>query len=71
VGELIELKFRCGAVEEDQRALLACANCKNKTYRIVADEPGDFPLMECAACNGHIGRFGWAHDDDPALGGAS
>lgn len=64
---LIHLAFRSPMVEEDQRSLLACATCKNKTFRVVVDQPGTFPLMECAACNQHIGRMGWAHDDDPAL----
>lgn len=62
-GNVVFLAFRAEALEEDQRALLACKNCQNKTYRVVVDRPGEFPLMECAACNGHIGHLGWATDE--------
>jgi hypothetical protein len=24
--------------------------------------------MKCAACGQHMGRMGWAHDDDPKEG---
>lgn len=62
---VIHLSFKSPHVDEDERALLSCKNCRNKTYRPTIDRPGDFPLMQCCACDMHIGRMGWAHDDDP------
>lgn len=67
-GEIVELKFRSPHVEDGARAMLACSECRNKTYLLIDDRPGDFPLMQCAACGQHCGRMGWAHDDDPLLG---
>ena len=66
---VILLKFKSPHVEEDQRAMFSCRGCHNKTYRMVLDQPAGFPMMECAACGQHIGRMGWAHDEDPVLGG--
>lgn len=65
-GEVIHLSFRSPHVEDGERALLTCKNCQNKTYLMVCDKPDTFPLMQCAACQQHMGRMGWAHDDDPA-----
>ena len=62
---VIHLKFKSPHVEDGERALLSCRNCKNKTYLLVDDKPGGFPLMQCAACGQHMGRMGWYHDDDP------
>lgn len=64
---VIHLAFKSPHVVDDQRAMIACKECRNKTFLLVEDRVGDFPLMQCAACNQHIGRMGWAHDDDPAL----
>lgn len=69
-GEVIHLAFKSPHVEEDTMSFLSCVACKNKTYSFVFDRPGDFPLMRCACCGAHIGRMGWAHDDDPVLQGA-
>lgn len=64
---VVFLKFRTAAIEADTMAFLSCVVCRNKTYTVTDDKPGGFPLMRCAACGSHIGRTGWAHDDDPAL----
>jgi hypothetical protein len=64
---VIHLAFRSPHVEDDTMAFHACKVCRNKTFTLTADKPGDFPLMRCAACGSHIGRMGWAHDDDPVL----
>jgi hypothetical protein len=66
---VIHLKFRSPHVDQDMIGYLACSHCKNKTYTLVEDEVDNFPLMRCAACGNHIGRMGWAHDDDPMLAG--
>lgn len=70
-GEVIHLQFRSPHVVDDERAFLACAVCRNKTFLMVQDKVEWFPLMQCAACGQHMGRMGWAHDDDPMLGSAS
>lgn len=67
---VIHLAFKSPHATEDTMAFLACGVCHNKTYTLTEDTPGDFPLMRCAACGQHMGRMGWAHDDDPALNGA-
>lgn len=61
---VVFLKFRSPHVEDGERALSTCTNCRNKTFLLVHDRPEGFPLMQCAACGAHIGRMGWAHDDD-------
>lgn len=63
---VIRLEFLSPHVREDMMAFLSCVHCQNKTFTFQRDRPGDFPLMKCAACGQHIGRMGWAHDDDPA-----
>lgn len=62
---VIELKFRSPHVVDGSMAFIACAVCHNKTYTLVDDRPGDFPLMKCAACGQHMGRMGWAYDEEP------
>ncbi len=66
---VIHLAFKSPHVEDDAMAFLSCKACANKTYTLTTDRPGSFPLMRCAACGQHIGRMGWAHDDDPMLSG--
>lgn len=66
MSNVIELKFRSPHQVDDAMAFIACRVCRNKTYTLTDDRPGDFPLMRCAACGQHMGRMGWAHDDDPA-----
>ena len=65
---VIHLKFKSPHVETDAMTFLACRVCHNKTYTLVEDRIDGFPLMRCAACNNHMGRMGWAHDDDPIQG---
>ena len=65
-GEVIHLAFKSPHVADDTMAFLACRSCSNKTYTLTEDRPGDFPLMRCAACQQHMGRMGWAYDDEPA-----
>lgn len=62
---VIFLQFRSPHMVEDERAFIACKNCRNKTYLLIEDKPGTFPLMQCAACGQHMGRMGWWHDDEP------
>lgn len=65
--KVVHLSFRSPHVQDDVMAFSACALCKNKTFTLTHDRAKGFPLMRCAACGCHIGRMGWAHDDDPAL----
>jgi hypothetical protein len=64
--KVVFLKFRGPHVEDDMMALSACTHCRNKTFTLTHDKLDTFPLMRCAACGAHLGRMGWAHDDDPA-----
>lgn len=64
-GNVVHLKFRSPHVKDDMMSFIACKHCKNKTYVLRCDDPDNFPLMQCAACGSHIGRMGWAHDDEP------
>jgi hypothetical protein len=67
---VVFLKFRSPHVEDaDTITFICCKNCRNKTYTLIEDKPGDFPLLKCGACGAHIGRMGWSHDDDPAAPG--
>lgn len=68
-AEVIHLAFRSPHTEDGQRAIISCKNCSNKTYLLIQDRPDYFPLMQCAACCQHMGRMGWAHDDDPLIAG--
>ena len=62
---VVFLSFKSPHLVDDERALLGCRNCRNKTFLFVLDKPDDFPLMQCAACQQHMGRMGWAYDDEP------
>jgi hypothetical protein len=68
VADIVFLKFKSPHVEPDTMTFLSCKACRNKTYTLVEDRVESFPLMRCAACGQHMGRMGWAHDDDPVLG---
>lgn len=63
MGEVIELKFRNPHTVDDDTHILACKYCRNKTYIFIYDGKDGFPLMKCAACDQHMGRMGWVHDD--------
>jgi hypothetical protein len=65
-GNVIFLNFGSPTVEEDTMAFLACKECRNKTFTLTLDKPDHFPLLRCCACQSHMGRMGWYHDDDPA-----
>ena len=47
------------ATAPDTMTFIACASCRNKTYTLTGDVPGELPLLRCAACQRHIGRMGW------------
>jgi hypothetical protein len=64
---VIHLSFKSPHVCEDSMAFIACRHCHNKTFTLTEDRVDNFPLMRCAACQAHIGRMGWAHDDDAAV----
>lgn len=64
MAEIIHLDFRSPHTVRASMSFIACGACSNKTYTLVEDREGDFPLMRCAACGAHIRRMGWAHDDD-------
>lgn len=48
------------AVPEFRALIIACADCKNKTYKLLMDESvSPYPMVQCAACDAHIGHVGW------------
>ena len=61
---VIFLAYRSEQQEEDTMAFLSCKACRNKTYTHTIDIPGHWPLVRCAACGQHIGRIGWAGEDE-------
>ncbi len=63
-ADVITLRFRSPHVDEEKASWICCGICRNKTFTLVEDRVGDFPLMKCAACGTAIGRMGWAHDDE-------
>lgn len=67
MGNVVRLEFKSPHTVDGERAMIACSNCRNKAYILVDDRPGYFPMLQCCACGAHIGRMGWAHDDDPLL----
>jgi hypothetical protein len=70
MDNVIHLAFKSPHVVDDSMAFIACGHCRNKTYTLTDDQPGTFPLMRCAACGSHIGRMGWAYDDEEMPDGA-
>ena len=62
---VIHLSFKSPHVDSDTMTFFACKVCRNKTYTLTEDRVGGFPLMRCAACGQHMGRMGWAYDDEP------
>lgn len=44
--------------------LLACSDCRNKTFTARYESAEGFPTMYCAGCNRSIGRFGWANREE-------
>lgn len=63
-GNVVFLAFKNAEVAPDSMAFFACAHSRNKTYTLTEDKPGYFPLVRCAACGNHMGRIGWAPDDE-------
>lgn len=59
---VIHLAFTNERAEPGARDLLSCAHCKNKTFRAVYQGDQTFPLLQCAACEWYLGRFGWAQE---------
>ena len=62
---VVFMQFKSPHVSEDAITMSACTNCRNKTFTLTHDKTDDFPMMKCAACGSHLGRMGWAHDDEP------
>lgn len=49
---------------DDEMSFAACRVCRNKTYTHTYVGNSGFPLVRCAACGAHIGRIGWADEND-------
>lgn len=60
MGDVVFLAYSNEKVEPDGRDFLSCKVCRNKTFTAIYEGAEAFPLMQCAACGNHLGRFGWA-----------
>ena len=63
-SNVVFLNFTSPHMEDDTLAFIACKVCRNKTFTFGRDRIDDFPLVRCAVCGQHMGRMGWARDDD-------
>lgn len=59
---VVFLAKRSGTLEDDTMAFLSCSPCKNKTFTLTYDRPGEFPLLRCGACGAHHGRVGFPEE---------
>lgn len=63
--KVVFLAFSNPNLKDDQDVhVSACTHCRNKTFLLSHDSHSGFPMVKCAACGAHIGRVGWADDDD-------
>jgi hypothetical protein len=60
-GNVVFLAYSSKKVDEDAQSLIACKHCRNKTFKVIYFVDG-FPMLQCAACDDHISRIGWAED---------
>lgn len=66
---VVFLRFKAPeTTSDDTMTFIACRACRNKTYTLTEDRPGEFPLLRCAACGAHIGRMGWAPYSEETAG---
>ena len=63
-GNVIHLAFENPNLDVGRLSLLACKECRNKTYTLTFDGQNTFPLLRCAACGNNAGRMGWYHDEE-------
>lgn len=65
---VVFLNFTSPRVREEPEtiAIIACSNCRNKTFTLTSDGGEKFLKLGCAACGENLGRMGWFHEDDPA-----
>lgn len=59
---VIQLAFSSGESVVERHALIACRECRNKTFKLRYEGDAQFPLLQCAACEAHIGKIGWVHE---------
>lgn len=62
MSNVVHLSFKGSNVQDETISIMACSNCKNKTFVVVYDG-SDFPMMKCSACGSHTGRIGWADEE--------
>ena len=61
---VVFLAFSNPDLEPDDTTMMACKHCRNKTFALAYDKHSGFPMMKCTACGQHMGRVGWASDDE-------
>lgn len=59
---VVRLAFSNADSVVERHALIACRECHNKTFKLRYEGDARFPLLQCAACEAHIGKIGWVHD---------
>ena len=64
MSNVVFLAHRNPNIDTTSTEILACANCKNKTWKAVYEASGDgFPRLSCVICGTDGGRFGWVNED--------
>ena len=61
--KVIFLAYDNPDVQPGEFNMLACADCRNKTFTARYEGEKQFPMLYCAACNRSLGAFGWANNE--------
>lgn len=60
MSSVVQLVFtKKETTDPDTQSMIACKHCRNKTFKVLQDMTDQFPFLQCAACDAHIGHMGW------------
>lgn len=66
--KVVFLAHRKPELPTEVTEIIACKNCRNKTYKAVyCHGMQRFPSLQCVACGEALGFFGWITDEEAAL----